>query len=945
MPSWSVALGAAAFLVVTTGTVLRRTRVTTGAVGAVVAASSLVALSFEPRLAPRVGMVAVAGAVVVVAGLVAPPGSRWSALGAGVVAGGVMVAAGQRVHATGVEGPDAVATVLWIALTANAVDFLARDRLAAGCSAVTAAGSFLLAIMSGQPVVATFAAALVGACVGFLALGANEESLAMGRSGRLFLGFALGVLCVEVHGSASQPLSFGLPLMLLGVPLLEAATVVLSRMRRGAALSDEADDHLADRLVTRGLSPGAAPKVLTVAHAALVVAAVAGARKIIPLTVAAVVALALIGALALTTTQVPVHSAPVLGFSRRAKLGLAALVLAVPLAAIPAVLGLVRAVQPARDGQAVAKLALESVGEGDAQFTARKFAEAESHFTVAQRRLEGPLVSLGLGIPGLSTNLHAARSLISEGRRLAATGSDIARMVDGAQIKVQGGRVPVGDVRALGPKLASAAAAMRQAERALERMDHPFLAPPIDRAVDEIRERVVKERPTLERAAAGVRLLPDMVGAETPRRYFLAFQNNTELRGSGGLIGNFAVVVADGGRLRVERFGRLGELNNAGVHPRHTNLPREFLERWRRFNPTQFWQQINVSPDFPTTGRAITEVFPQSGGVAVDGVIAIDPVGLSSLLTLTGPVMVEGWPEPISSANVVDVTLRDAYARFTVEEERVAFLGQVSQRVAEAFTRADLGNPPQVIAALSQATRHRHLMVYMVDAGEQRLMGRLGADGAVPEVSGDSVLAVNQNLAANKVDYYLRRKVKYDVTVEPDGDDATVTGRVAVTLTNGAPSSGAPQSVIGPYGTEFRAGENRTYLSVYSPFPKRSATIDGRPADFETHFDLDRVSESVTLSLQSNETKTVDVEVAGRVRLAERGWYRLDLLHQPFLVPDDFELAVRAASGWHIAEVVGLPAAAGRVVTARMALDRPQTVWLRFERQSGAGRFWENLRQ
>src|SRR5207253_7315607 len=98
-------------------------------------------------------------------------------------------------------------------------------------------------------------------------------------------------------------------------------------------------------------------------------------------------------------------------------------------------------------------------------------------------------------------------------------------------------------------------------------------------------------------------------------------------------------------------------LQNAGTHPRVVTGPPAFFERWKTFNPAQAWQQVNVSPDFPTTARLIAELYPQSGGAPVDGVIAVDPPGLAAMLTLTGPVSVPGWPVPITSANVVHVTL------------------------------------------------------------------------------------------------------------------------------------------------------------------------------------------------------------------------------------------------------------------------------------------------
>ncbi len=89
----------------------------------------------------------------------------------------------------------------------------------------------------------------------------------------------------------------------------------------------------------------------------------------------------------------------------------------------------------------------------------------------------------------------------------------------------------------------------------------------------------------------------------------------------------------------------------------------------------------------------------------MDGVIAVDPPGLAAMLKLTGPVTVPRWPVPITADNVVDVTLRQAYEQFP-QDERVVFLGDLARKVTEAFTRADLGRPAQVTAALGPAASH-----------------------------------------------------------------------------------------------------------------------------------------------------------------------------------------------------------------------------------------------
>ena len=112
---------------------------------------------------------------------------------------------------------------------------------------------------------------------------------------------------------------------------------------------------------------------------------------------------------------------------------------------------------------------------------------------------------------------------------------------------------------------------------------------------------------------------------------------------------------------------------------RRLDAPPDYLARYARFTPAQVWQNLNMSPDFPTVSRLIADLYPQSGGTALDGVVAVDPFGLRALLQLTGPVVVPNWPVPITADNVVDVTLRQEYEVFADRGLRENFLGDVAK--------------------------------------------------------------------------------------------------------------------------------------------------------------------------------------------------------------------------------------------------------------------------
>ena len=146
-------------------------------------------------------------------------------------------------------------TVIWVLFITNAVNFLDNmDGLSAGVSAVASAYFVLLAALSGQYLVGVLAAALLGACIGFLFYNFNPASIFMGDTGSLFLGFVLAAVGIKLRFPANVPaVTWMIPILVLGVPIFDTTLVIIARLRRGVnPLTTAGKDHLSHRLVRMG---------------------------------------------------------------------------------------------------------------------------------------------------------------------------------------------------------------------------------------------------------------------------------------------------------------------------------------------------------------------------------------------------------------------------------------------------------------------------------------------------------------------------------------------------------------------------------------------------------------------------------------------------------------------------------------------------------------------
>lgn len=210
------------------------------------------------------------------------------------------VAVGVRVHITGNAVLDGIATVVWIVVMTNALNFLDNmDGLAACLTAASAASAFVLASAAGQYIVATAASVLGGACLGFLVYNRRPASIYMGDAGSLFLGYLLAIVVIQVDPVQLQPRSWLVPALLLGIPVLDTTTVMVARWHNGRALHLGARDHLSHRLVALGWAPNDAVLTLVGCQGLLGGLAVLVGRSFLPMWLGLVASTAVVGSLLL----------------------------------------------------------------------------------------------------------------------------------------------------------------------------------------------------------------------------------------------------------------------------------------------------------------------------------------------------------------------------------------------------------------------------------------------------------------------------------------------------------------------------------------------------------------------------------------------------------------------------------------------------------------------
>ncbi|RNC70421.1 MAG: undecaprenyl/decaprenyl-phosphate alpha-N-acetylglucosaminyl 1-phosphate transferase [Desulfuromonadales bacterium] len=204
-------------------------------------------------------------------------GGQFAAAAVALFLGGVKITSLGTLLPEGVTLPDPVAvplTLIAIVGVTNAVNMAdGLDGLAGGICLLIFCAIGYLAFLDGNAPIGLVALALAGVIFGFLRFNTHPASIFMGDAGSQFLGFSAVTLALGLT-QGSDALSPLLPLLLLGLPVLDTLTVMAIRASQGRSLFSADKNHIHHSLMQIGLRHPESVLVIYVVQALLVLAAV-----------------------------------------------------------------------------------------------------------------------------------------------------------------------------------------------------------------------------------------------------------------------------------------------------------------------------------------------------------------------------------------------------------------------------------------------------------------------------------------------------------------------------------------------------------------------------------------------------------------------------------------------------------------------------------------------
>jgi len=387
--------------------------------------------------------------------------------------------------------------------------------------------------------------------------------------------------------------------------------------------------------------------------------------------------------------------------------------------------------------------------------------------------------------------------------------------------------------------------------------------------------------------------LPELVGQNQPKTYLFVFQNNMEMRPTGGFIGSYGLLTLKDGEITdlvtddVYNLDKLaeGKLNIAPPAPLQKFMGQK---NW-------FMRDANWYADWPASAKNIIWFFDREREFGklpyqrLDGVIALSPDFISNLLKVVGPITVNGvtFSDQNFAMELEKEVELDYAQRGLPRNQRKSIIGPLTEELIARIEKSSLPDMIKSWLAFKKNIDEKQILVYLTDPQIQGYFADQNWAGSLKNSESDYLYAVDANMGAWKTDSVMKKSVSYRL----DEKNGRLIGHAELAYQH---TSERVENFIREY---------RDYLQVY--VPEGSRIISGYWRDQAGQHPIDLNSELETrdefgktvfayfFTVEPKTAKTIILEYelpAKTLQQYQQGLYKLVVQKQPGTVGHDLKI-------------------------------------------------------
>ncbi|NQV00012.1 MAG: DUF4012 domain-containing protein [Parcubacteria group bacterium] len=279
-----------------------------------------------------------------------------------------------------------------------------------------------------------------------------------------------------------------------------------------------------------------------------------------------------------------------------------------------------------------------------------------------------------------------------------------------------------------------------------------------------LKSSIPKLEKGLEYFSSHVDLLLKLLGHNQSRKYLLLFQNNRELRATGGFVGTYGLFNMDEGKINDLKIE--GPYNIDGQLIDKIKAP----EAMRLIQTRLYMRDANWFLDFPTSAEKTMIMHEKAGGPTVDGVVTFTASVFEDLLKVTGPIEMPEYNVTVTSENFFNEAQREVEVDYDKELNKPKkFIADLFPKFFEKIANVEKDQWPEVMNAFMGSLYKKDILVYFSDEELESLIQDFGWGGEVKETDNDYLSLGVSNIGGGKTDHITDQKIDYYSEIQPNG--------------------------------------------------------------------------------------------------------------------------------------------------------------------------------
>lgn len=460
------------------------------------------------------------------------------------------------------------------------------------------------------------------------------------------------------------------------------------------------------------------------------------------------------------------------------------------------------------------KKAENGVLHGQTNEISSAFNEAQAEFAHAVyllKSFERDTTLIASTIPPVRKQVKAAQAITQAGLHITSSISILTKNLD---------EISIDNFELLSKTLDSSISELELAHKEIQRVSPDFLPHETRPLFINLKDEFDKLMPALLSAKNTAQTFAKLM-TQYPRQTILVlFQNNNEIRATGGFWGSFALVTLINGKIDSIDVPGGGTYDLQGSLDRHMRPPSPLQlvrSEWQ-------FQDANWFPDFPTSAEAATWFLEHSKYGTPDATIAITPNVLESILSITGPIEITEFNKTVDANNVIYELQKSVEIEYDrTENKPKKIIGVLLAKLFDLAPKLDASKKIGMLSVLNESLAKKDILVHHRNSEMQSALLRAGWTGSINQTwDNDYLMIVNHNIAGQKTDGVISQDIIKTTTIH---DNGSITSEITIRRTH-----------EGKKGDLFSGVRNVNYMRIFTPKGSELVRAEGFTYPDENYF-------------------------------------------------------------------------------------------------------------